>query len=628
MSRRKKNARRAPPDAKHKFLNQQATLTWLMFFVLSVVVFVAYSPAINGGMIWDDDGHVTKPALRTWHGLTRIWFELGATQQYYPLLHSAFWVEHKLWGDAVIGYHLANIVQHLCAAGLLLLILKKLQIPGAELATAIFALHPVNVESVAWISEQKNTLSAVFYMGACLLYLDFDEQRRASKYLWASLLFILGLLIKTVIATLPAALLVIFWWKRGTLSRRRDVVPLIPWFVLGLIAGLFTAWVERALIGAEGADFHLTWVERGLLASRVVWFYFSEVFWPSNLIFIYPRWNVDQAIWWQWLFPLAGFAVTAGLWIVRKKYRAPLAGWLFFVGTLFPVLGFCNVFPFLFSYVADHFQYLASLGIIVPFSAGVVLLFQHVASSPAWEIRRQQLSRIGLGLCLCLLATLGALTWNQSRMYADAMTLYRTTIDKNPACWMAYNNLGALLIVRDRPEEALENLKQAIRLKADYADAFNNLGLASVALNKLPEAADYHRQATLLDPEIAQFHDNLGIVLGRLNEPQNAAEEFRRALSINPNFIDSLTNLGSALTQLNQPAEAIRHLHRALQLNPDFALAYMNLAVAYDELGRPTDAQAAAEKALILMRMQGQITMAQQISKWLVNHQAKHANGN
>jgi protein O-mannosyl-transferase len=205
MSRRKKNARRASPDAQRKSLIGQATLSWFIFFVLSVVVFVADSPAINGGLIWNDKAHVTKPELRAWHGLARIWFELGATQQYYPLLHSAFWIEHKLWGDSVVGYHLMNIAQHLCAAGLLLLILKKLRIPGAELATAIFALHPINVESVAWISEQKNTLSAVFYMGACLLYLDFDERRSASKYLWASVLFILGLLTKTVVATLPAA---------------------------------------------------------------------------------------------------------------------------------------------------------------------------------------------------------------------------------------------------------------------------------------------------------------------------------------------------------------------------------------------------------------------------------------
>jgi hypothetical protein len=240
----------------------------------------------------------------------------------------------------------ANLLEHIAATWLVFFILRKLRIPGALLAAAIFALHPVMTESVAWITEQKNTLSAVFYLSAFLLYLDFDEQRRWSSYLGASLLFTLGLLTKTVIATLPAALLVVFWWQRGKLFWRRDAMPLIPWFVLGGTAGLFTAWVERALIGAQGPDFQLTLVQRGLLAGRVIWFYVGKLLWPANLIFIYPHWNVDPAIWWQWLFPLAALVMTALLWLLRKKWRAPLAGWLFFVGTLFPVLGFFNVFPF------------------------------------------------------------------------------------------------------------------------------------------------------------------------------------------------------------------------------------------------------------------------------------------
>ena len=347
-----------------------------------IVVFLAYQPAWQGGLIWDDDAHVTKPELRSWHGLYRIWFDLGATQQYYPLLHSVFWIEHKLWGDAPLGYHLVNILLHAMAALMVAAVLRRLEVPGAYLAAAIFALHPVQVESVAWITELKNTLSAVFYLSAAMLYLRFDQERKKPFYAGALVLFVLGLLSKTVTATLPAALLVIFWWKRGKLSWRRDVLPLVPFFVLGAAAGLFTAWVERKLIGAEGAAFDLTFIDRFLIAGRVIWFYLGKLFWPANLIFIYPRWNIDQAVWWQYLFPAAALLLAAALWVLRRRWRGPLAGLLFFVGTLFPVLGFFNVFPFIYSFVADHFQYLASLGVIALVSAGIALLLKRCAFWP------------------------------------------------------------------------------------------------------------------------------------------------------------------------------------------------------------------------------------------------------
>src|SRR3954452_21514340 len=256
----------AAPDADdHPFIGSAALL------LILIVTFLVYLPATNGRPIWDDDSHITKSELQSLHGLSRIWFELGATQQYYPLLHSAFWLEHKLWGDSVVGYHLMNVLWHVISVTLLYLVLRRLKVPGALLAAAIFAVHPVIVQSVAWISEQTNTLSAVFYLSAMLVYLKFDESNQGSLYLIAVGLFVLGLLTKTVTATLPAALLVIFWWQRGTLSWKRDVLPLIPFFVLGAAAGALTAWVERKLIGAEGAAFEISFLDRGLLAGRAIW---------------------------------------------------------------------------------------------------------------------------------------------------------------------------------------------------------------------------------------------------------------------------------------------------------------------------------------------------------------------
>ena len=292
---------------------------------LAAAVFLAYQPAWQGGFIWDDDAHV-RPELQSWNGLCRIWCDLKATQQYYPLLHSAFWLEHRLWGDATLGYHLVNIALHVVAALLVAVILRRLKVPGAYLAAAIFALHPVHVESVAWITELKNTLSAVFYLSAALVYLRFDHSREKASYFLAFGLFVLGLLSKTVTATLPAALLVVFWWQRGRLSWRRDVLPLLPFFALGAAAGVFTALVERKLGGAEGAAFDFTIVERCLIAGRAIWFYLGKLFWPADLIFIYPRWHVSQAVWWQYLFPLAALLLLAGLWAIRRRMARAAGG--------------------------------------------------------------------------------------------------------------------------------------------------------------------------------------------------------------------------------------------------------------------------------------------------------------
>jgi protein O-mannosyl-transferase len=363
---------------------------WLLTLLLVILTMVAYLPAWSGTPIWDDDAHLTKQDLRSLDGLARIWTQPGATQQYYPLVHTLFWLEHQLWGDWPAGYHLLNILLHCISALLLVRILRLLEVPGAWLAAAIFALHPIQAESVAWISELKNMLSGVFYFGSVLAYLKFDRTRNVPFYAAALVLFALGLMSKTVIATLPAAMLVIFWWKRGKLSWREDVLPLIPFFLLGTAAGLFTAWVERNLVGAEGSDFNYSIIERVLIAGRAIWFYSVKLLWPLDLIFVYPRWQVSQTVWWQYLFPAAVLLLLAVLVWLSRRCRAPLAGLLFFIGTLFPVLGFLNAYPFRYSLVADHFQYLAGLGIIVLVAAGIAL-----------QLKRRQLWRQPTGYVLC-----------------------------------------------------------------------------------------------------------------------------------------------------------------------------------------------------------------------------------
>ena len=431
---------------------------YLVVFTLAalVVTLAVYQPAWHGGVLWDDDAHITNAGLRSVEGLGRIWFELGATQQYYPLLHSAFWFQQLLWGDETLGYHLVNILLHVLSAVLFVLILRRLKIPGAFLAGAVFALHPVHVESVAWITELKNTLSGAFYLAGALAYLHFDQNRRKDIYFLTLGLFVLALLSKTVTATLPAALLVVFWWQRGRLNWHRDVWPLLPFFVLGVIGGLFTAWVERTYIGAQGMEFDYTFVERSLIAGRVIWFYLGKLLWPANLIFSYPRWEISQAVWWQYCYPLGLIGLLVFLWIVRKRTRAPLAAMLFYCGTLFPVLGFFNIYSFKYSFVADHFQYLASLGFIAMFAAAVTMLLQR------WRLWS---GATALAVILVLAVTLGVRTWQQSQNYADAVTLYTATLAGNPNSWMAHNNWGNALHALGRYQEAIVHHQVALRIK-------------------------------------------------------------------------------------------------------------------------------------------------------------------
>jgi protein O-mannosyl-transferase len=542
---------------------------WIFALLLLTAATIAYFPALNGTPIWDDDAHLTRPELRTLDGLTRIWTQPGATQQYYPLVHTVFWAEHLLWGDAQLWYHAANVLIHCLSVLLLLIILRKLEVPGAWLAALIFALHPIQVETVAWISELKNVLSGVFYFGSILVYLRFDETRRATPY-WTSLvLFLAGLLSKSVIATLPATLLVIFWWKRGRLSLKRDLFPLTPFFMSGIGFGLFTAWVERNLIGAQGADYNYTIVERGLIAGRAIWFYLSKLFWPGELIFVYPRWEISQAVWWQYLFP-AGVILLLGaaVWLSRR-WRGPLAGLLIFSITLLPVLGFLDVYPFRYSFVADHFVYLASLGVIVPISAGITLFCERYLQPPVRYIPQ-----------VLLLGGLVLLSANQSRIYTDIDTLWKTTLERNPGAWMAHNNLGVLLLRKGKVEESISHFRKAISLNAHDAATQSNLGDAYLALDRADDAIAQYRTALQIKPDDATAHYNLANVLLKQGRIDDALAEYQAAIDIRPNDVDIQNNLGVALLEQGRVDEAIIHYQKALELQPKDVRAQANLAWA------------------------------------------------
>ena len=362
-------------DDIERFLPLPPLHGWILGLFLVAATVLAYQPVWHAGFIWDDDVYVTNNlTLRSVDGLRQIWCKLTATPQYYPLVHTSFWLEYHLWGLNPVGYHVVNVLLHALAAILLWRVLVRLQLPGAWLAAGIFALHPVAVESVAWVTERKNVLAAVFYFAAALAYLRGRRRERMAEsksgvslrwYFLAFALFVAALLSKTTACSLPAAMLLVIWWKRGRIAGR-DVWPLLPFFAAGVALGLVTSWLERTHVGAQGPEWAFSFPERCLIAGRAVWFYAGKLFWPANLTFIYPRWQINTGAWWQWIFPVAALAVVAVLWRLRRRIgRGPLVAVLFFGGTLLPALGFTNVYPMRYSFVADHFQYLASVGLIV-----------------------------------------------------------------------------------------------------------------------------------------------------------------------------------------------------------------------------------------------------------------------
>jgi tetratricopeptide (TPR) repeat protein len=548
-----------------------------LFPALLIATALAYYPAWHGGVLWDDNAHLTRPELRSTAGLWRIWFDVGATQQYYPVSHSAFWLMQRLWGDATTGYHLVNIALHATSALLLALILRRLAVAGAVLAAFIFALHPVHVESVAWMTELKNTLSGACFFGAALAYLRFDRRRDVRAYGISFALFATAVLAKSVTAALPAALLVVFWWQRG-LGWRRDVRPLIPFFAFGIAAGLTTAWFERTLNGAQGAEFQLGLADRIVLAGRAAWFYLGKLLWPAHLSFIYPRWSVDAHDWRQWIYPTIAVLVLAACWAVRRRSRAPLAAALLFLGLLFPALGFFDVYPFRYSFVADHFQYLASAPLIAVAAALVC------GTGPY--------ARPVLLTALSVVALLAVVTWNQSKQYRDEATLYAATLERNPGCWLCHNNLATAKLHGSDADlaDALAHLREALRLNPRDPEAHNNMGGALQRMGRYQDALREHEEALRLNPALVEARYNMGVCEQALGHIEQARVEYAAAVRAQPDYAMAHYNLATALTQLGRLSEAEAEFNATTRLAPEFAPAHDGLAVVLLRKGLVPDA--------------------------------------
>src|SRR5215467_12048842 len=539
--------------------------------VLTAITILAYRPAWHGGFLWDDDDYIIKNELLTARdGWQRIWFSLDSPSQYFPLTYSTFRIEHALWGLNTTGYHWVNLLLHVGNALLVWAVLARLKVPGSWLAATIFALHPVQVESVAWITERKNVLMGVFFLLTLLAWIAFIDERTnwpRRFYGLALILYVLVLSAKTTACTLPAALLLILWLQNKPINWER-LLQIVPFLVLGLGMGLIAVWWERYHQGTFLTVLPLTPIERILVASRAVWFYVGKLSWPSNLTFIYPQWTVapTRPLDYAWL--LAGVALCAVIYCARRYVgRGVEVAAAFFVATLSPVLGFIMLYTFRYTFVADHYQYLASIGPIALASAGVASL------AGAFKRSRELI----FGMALCVVVMLAVLTWRQTAMYRDTETLWWTTLAKNPGCWMAYNNLGLASYQANRITEAIDLFKQALRINPDIAEAHYNLGNALLQTHRTSEAIDEYKQSLRIIPDDAAAHYNLGCALVETGRTSEAIDHYVQALRIDPGSADAHNNLGVALGRMGRISEAIEQLKAALRINPNYINAQNNL---------------------------------------------------
>ena len=563
--------------------------------LLGLLTMLVYIPSLRSGFIWDDDIYVTQsPLLTAPDGLQRIWFAAQTYQAYFPMVNTTLRFEHMLWGLNPAGYHFVNILLHCINALLVWTVLRKLAVPGSWLAAAIWAVHPVNVESVAWITELKNTQSTLFGLLTLLAWMKFTDRKTVRPwrlYALALLLYGPALFSKTTACTLPAAMLLVLWLRKEPIGWRR-VVQVVPFLCYGVGIGLLSVWCEAHFGNyAEALRYSYGGVGRLLIATRALWFYAAKLAWPTRLTFSYPRWEINPGDPLQYTWLIACGAVALLLWWQRNAIgRGPVAAVVFFVAALSPLLGFIPVYTFRYSFVADHYQYVASMGLIA--------LFAGAASSHAntWQLGRN----MRCTLSTSLLVVLGTLTWQQAGIYQNSETLWRDTLTKNPQSWMAHNNLGILLKEQGHPDEAIGHFQQAVQLKPDDASLFYNLGNALDVQGRFSEAVVAYSRAVQLRPDLATAQNNLAGDLALSGRLPEAVEQYRQAIRARPDSTSAHSNLGSVLVSLGRIPEAIEEFQQALRLDPDHATTHSNFGLALAAQGKFTEAVEHCRRAVVL----------------------------
>ncbi|MEY2878680.1 MAG: hypothetical protein RLZZ15_1060 [Verrucomicrobiota bacterium] len=542
----------------------------------------AYAPALAGGWVWDDSDDVLgNPLLRSLVGLRKIWFEPWRLYDFYPLKYSVQWVQWQLWQDRPFGYHVTSVVLHLVGALMFWRVLRQLGLRLAWVGALVFAIHPLTVESVAWISELKNTLALPPLLLAVSAFIEFEAEGKRAALLRSVAWFLVTMLCKTSAAMLPVFLLLYFWWKRGRLGRS-ELLATLPHFAVSLALGLVTIWFQKYR-GLADEPIHLGGVgSRLTLAGVSAGFYFRQCVWPARMIPLYPPWKLAPL-----LAPaLLGWAavVAAAWWGWRRRAtwgrHALLAGGWFFLA-LGPAIGVLPISFMHFSWVMDHIAYLALLGVVALGVAGLEWMLAR-AGKPA------RLALIGAAAGAC--AWLAISTRVYGKVFHDGETLWAYTVAHNPHAAMAHNNLSTYLLARGQTAAAREHLEIALRLIPDYPVALKNQAGFLHSDGDLAGAEALYRRALALKPSFDDAHVALGYLLTSTGRASEAAEHYRLALKYYPENHAAYHGLGLVLRDAGHLPQAIAYFEAALTCQPDFPEAHNNLAATLRLAGRVPEA--------------------------------------
>ena len=541
---------------------------WLGGIFIVVLTLAVYLPAIRGGFVWDDGLHLINNVVFQENGLYRVWFTTDSFV-YYPMVWTSYWLEYQFWGPDPAGYHVVNVLLHALSSVLIWRILLRLGIPAPWLAALIFALHPVNVESVAWITQRKNTLCMLFYVGALCCYLRHEDEGGWGLYVLAVFLFLLSMLSKGASVVLPAVLLLLAWWRRGRLGIN-DVLRSIPFFAVAGLMSFSEVWFQTTQVIGEDVVRDDPFAAHVAGAGWVVWFYLDKALIPIDLSFVYPRWQIDPTHWLSYVPNVMLILLLLVLWCFRRSWgRGPFHALGYFVLAVAPAMGFVYFFFLKYSFVADHYQYFSIIAVI----ALLVGTATHLAS------RYRGMVPVLLRLAAVLVLVLcGVLTWRQASYYDGAITLWHDTLKKNPDSWLAHNNLG----------DKLRKLGDALKAEGNELDS----------LRKHEEAIQHFREATRAAPELAAAYISMGMTYLTLGRRDDAIAQFHYALNVKPDFHQGYLELGIALHMQGRHEIALQMFHKALQVNPRYANAYFQIAAVADARGDLGEAEANYRKAI------------------------------
>jgi tetratricopeptide (TPR) repeat protein len=544
---------------------------------LAALVFIAFAPALAGGFVWDDDFWVHKnPHITGGKNIWEVWYSPSFPGQNYPLTYTFFRGQFLLWGYVPFGYHFANLLLHSLDAVLVWTILRRLKVRGAWIAAAVFAVHPLMTESVAWVTELKNTLSALFLLSSCVVFLDWEEKGKRGRLRLSWALYFLALSAKTYISVFPFVLFILVWLRRNTISRKA-VFAILPFMLLSLLAGAFTWYFEIWHVGVRGEEWEMAAAGRFVIAGRVFWFYLGKLVLPVDFTFIYPRWAIDPSSARQWAYPALAALFGAVLWFLRRVAGRGLpAAFACYLVLVSPSLGFVSFYAQVYSFVADHYAYLAVIGPIA------------LAADAFSRLVSRSVRRL---VAAAVLAGLACLSFRQSGAYRDLETLWRDTLRKNPAAEMAHNNLGVLLLDRGEIDEAIARCRESVRLNPRNGLAWNNLGLALVGRGETAEAIKAYDRAIELRPNQAEFYGGKAYALEHAGKREEAREYYDRALRLQPNLAEALLRRGALRGETGDRAGAEEDVRSALAADPSSAQAHNQLGLLLARKGEATEAE-------------------------------------